>query len=267
MAHTLFLDARLHPTMVALKRRERTPLADPEWQQIPWTYHPKDVTQKLLDVMIQLAAILVEFDAIKAAKGTTTDTVKRRRRFFERCGCLHAEAESWLYKLEAGIGTHFFVAFKDGIPTESPMKHFGLAYTVSLYWTLCIGLYDQIRFALRDFSVSDAAFPPRDIHTWCDPEPYAFRTAHSANFFFRSDAGTFPAAMFTFPMGAAMSHFAYAYQTSHPAYLKLAQVFKHGEVGVLSGKFLRSLQEDADPRKDPMKTFNQEENPGEGFEH
>jgi hypothetical protein len=249
MAHTLFLDARLHATMVALKRRERTPLANPEWQQIPWTYHPKDLMQKLLDVIIQLPAILAEFDAIKAVRGTSTDTVKRRHRFLERCGRLHDEAESWLHKLEAGIGTHLFVAFRDGISSESPLKHFGLAYTMSLYWTFCIALHGNIRLALRDLPVSDAAIIPNDIHIWCNPEPYAYRIANSVGYFFRPDAGTFPAIIFTYPMGVAMNYFAYTYQTSHPEYIRLLQVFKHGKAGETSGKLMRSFEDSSDPSK------------------
>lgn len=249
MAHTLFLDARLHATMVALKRRERTPLANPEWQQIPWTHHPKDLMQKLLDVMIQLPAILAEFDAIKAVRGTSTDTAKRRRRFFERCGRLHDEAESWLHKLEAGIGTHLFVAFKDGISSESSLKHFGLAYTMSLYWTFCIALYGNIRLGLRDLPVSDAAITPNDIHIWCNPEPYAYRIADSVGYFFRPDAGTFPAIIFTYPMGVAMNYFAYTYETSHPQYIRLLQVFKHGKVGETSGKLMRSFDDNPDPSR------------------
>lgn len=249
MAHTLFLDARLQATMVALKRRERTPLANPDWQQIPWTYHPKDLLQKLLDVMIQLPAILAEFDAIKAAQGTSTDTVKRRRRFFERCERLHDEAESWLHELEAGIGTHLFVDFKDGIPLESLLKYFSQAYTMSLYWTFCIGLHGNIRLAFRDIPVLDSAITPNDIYTWCNPEPYAYRIANSVGYFFRPDAGTFPAMIFTYHLGVAMNYFAYTYHTSHPEYVRLFQVLKYGKAAQISGKLMQSFEDSPDTSK------------------
>lgn len=266
LAHTLFLDARLHVTIVALKRRERTPLADPQWQQIPWTYHPKDLRQKLLDVMIQLPAILAEFDAIKAVKCTSIDTAKRRRHFFERCGRLHDEAESWLHILETAIGTHLYITVKDMIRPEFPLRYFSLAYTISIYWVFCLILHDTVRLALQEFPVSHCAITPQDVDAWCNPDPFALRIVNSASYFFQPNAGTFPSAMFSFPMGMTMNYFAYKYKGSHPQYLTVVQWFKQGKTGEIVGKFLRSLQATTDPIKDPMKTFDQEENPSEEYE-
>ena len=264
LAHTLFLDARLNIAIVGLKRREPTPLADIPWLQIPWSKGSKDSRQQLLDIMIQLPTILQEFDAIMAVRGTDNDTQTRRSFFFRRCRDFHYEAESWCRTLETGVGAQLYRMVKEGIPAVFPLDHFSFAHTVTLCWAFNIVLYGTLYRALKEIPESPTL--TSETYAWCNPEPYAKYIANSVHYFFQPDAEPFSAAIFAFPMGVALNYFSYTYKGMHPEYLKIVEFLRRGKNGETTGKFLRTLQASTDPKKDPMKTFDQDENPSFEYE-
>lgn len=146
------------------------------------------------------------------------------------------------------------------------MRYFSLAYNISLYWAFRVLLDATLKRAMAKIPVLDSTPLMTDIQSWCSPKPYATRIANSVAYVFQSDAGTWPAAMYAFPMGVAMNHFAYTNSKSGTEYMKIVEGLQKGKVGATVGKFLQTLHLTAKPTKDPMKSFDQEENPSAEYE-
>lgn len=248
LGHTLFLDARLHVTIVHLLQRTKTPLSDPDWMEIPFLEHPRDLRQRLLDVMLKFPTRMQDLVYLTTtARETGEDIPEKRLAFFDECFQHHINLEIWIDEFKTALGDELYDEVKDGIPVHTELNHFSMAYTLGLYWTARLILHTIILMAFMEIPVEDALIASASMATWCVSEPFAIKIAHSVDFFFRPDAGTLPPSLFAFPMGTAMNYFAYGSKSSHVEYVKFLQAFLSGKAGQTVGEFLRDLHDSKGP--------------------
>ncbi|KAJ1324858.1 RNA polymerase II-specific transcription factor-like protein [Microdochium nivale] len=65
--HQIFVDGRMQIAMSACTARKRTFINDPIWRTVPWSIHPKTSRDLLIDVMVQIPALLQDYDELKAS--------------------------------------------------------------------------------------------------------------------------------------------------------------------------------------------------------
>jgi hypothetical protein len=258
IAHALFLDARrqavsyccvpahqqdtnLGQIITAIKQRKPCPLSSPEWMTVPWLNKPKDLRHELYDVMIQLPAILAQFDTAKSLRDNPVEMDSLRFEFFRACKELDEGIQNWLLKLAACVDPKLTEQVLNGIPESFELEDVAFALTMAIYWTMCTVFYRTLHLAFAHFKVSLASC---GIEKRFDPEPYASNIARSVKYFFRPDAGMVSAQSFAFPMGIALNYFSSTNAETTPEHHLLVEGFTRGHTGYTIMKFLLSLQKD-----------------------
>ncbi|KAJ3496846.1 hypothetical protein NLG97_g2352 [Lecanicillium saksenae] len=99
IAHGLFAELRCYFVFAAVTTRSPTFLAQPEWKHVPWSSaesSPKDMFQHLLDIMVELPALLSYADQINAYSGAKS--AAEIGRLQQQLWTLGATVEQHLYQ-------------------------------------------------------------------------------------------------------------------------------------------------------------------------
>lgn len=259
VGHSMFLDSRHSAMITAIIRRQHTFLSEPDWKRLPWAKHPKDFRQELIDIMLDLPEVLAELDTAKAMKQANQDPTEQLQRLLDHCQALLEEAHAWYDRFIDSIVPELRDRFREGISQSLSFKHFGTAHTMTLYWTCCLHLENTMRLGLRlapEEQIPVLAESAQPGNT----DAFAFRIARSSKFFLQPNAGTHAASLFSFPMGAAMIHFAFSQRTLTP---ELKQLY--GELRDQSPKFMAKFLNTLQSNDDPWRKSNQDENPDNSY--
>ncbi|OQV03760.1 hypothetical protein CLAIMM_08763 [Cladophialophora immunda] len=195
--HLLFVDSRLHLVYADIHRRKRSVFSSPAWKSVPWSLHPKGPRDKLLDILIEIPALLEDLESLLA--GLSNEVARQalfRQQLEERCWLYHSQLQTW--STTSGSSTVTFVEDKISNGThessEPSSEHFAMAHLGLIYWATCNILHEVLWYVAGNGRAGlpaciDARLYCRKIVTLM---PFLQRPAMGA--FFLNIAG-FPAAV------------------------------------------------------------------------
>ncbi|EXJ69487.1 uncharacterized protein A1O5_07523 [Cladophialophora psammophila CBS 110553] len=139
-AHLLFVDSRLHLVYADIHRRKRSIFSSPPWKSIPWSLHPKGPRDKLLDILIEVPALLEDLEGLLGCLSGEVETkALLRQQLEERCWLYHSQLQTW--SANSGSSTIAFVEDKISNghheSSEPSSEHFAMAHLGIIYWATC----------------------------------------------------------------------------------------------------------------------------------
>lgn len=146
-AHHFF--ARVYrPSAVATAVLNRRPIfcSDPEWLSIPWQKYPKSQFDKLLDIMLQIPALLQRVDHLSLSLEPSLDLVQD---LLEACLLVRSQLEQWQNSIHQIPEATFWIS-PDQTTTEFPFtdvfafRDGCTALLLLYYWTAQVSLFPCI---------------------------------------------------------------------------------------------------------------------------
>jgi hypothetical protein len=210
------------------QRRKRSPLSTLEWKTVPWTLIPKNNSDTLVDILVDIPGLLEQVDEVRACEYLGE---KRERQLLLQRNCweLDAALRAWSATTKPGRSAE---SFDSGLDRDVPLDDLATAHLMNLYWTICLLVYGT----LHQVSDPDAVLPPRT-----DPALYSHNIAMSTAIFFNDNSGWWGQISSAFAMGVAMQYIA-ASGVQNDDYKRLHRFFMYRKGGVRLGDFLQSLQ-------------------------
>ncbi|KAJ9637379.1 hypothetical protein H2204_004803 [Knufia peltigerae] len=195
-SHQLLIDSRLHLTYPDLRHRKRSAFASLEWKTTPWLLKPKDAKNELIDVLVDIPAIMEDFDALTDSTPKKVDNqVSGHQQLEERCWILDAQLQRW--SNTSGLTTVNFVTNEvSGEPQATTIptsEDFAMAHLGLIYWTVCLLLYQHM-YQLGKINPTGTDLPER-----VEPRQYCRRIALLLPYFAKSNLGEFFINMTAFP--------------------------------------------------------------------
>ncbi|KAJ0423215.1 hypothetical protein BJY00DRAFT_310343 [Aspergillus carlsbadensis] len=140
-AHQVFVDDRATQISTSLITRTRSPMNDPEWKTIPWTYMPKTPKDVLTDIFAEIPSLLADLDDLR----TTEDAYMAREALIQKCWQLEKEWRAWriLYAPKANP----VIDCPDTVSPTQVFDSFISAHIMGGYWTIGIFLYGVFHLA------------------------------------------------------------------------------------------------------------------------
>jgi hypothetical protein len=219
-----------------IQNRKRSIFSSPEWKSIPWSLRPKDPKDELLDILVEVPAILEDLDDFL---GCLSDQVERqtflRQQLEERCWLYDSQLHQWA--TNSGSSTVTFVEAKissesqeDAAPSS---EDFAMAHLGMVYWATCILLYHTLWYLVGD---SRPKYPGR-----IDPRQYCRKIALLMPYFHGPGVGAFFMNIAIFPAAVAMGFLARRDPADQPSQERrmLLKSFR-GKHGHQLQNFLRS---------------------------
>ncbi|KAF2435769.1 hypothetical protein EJ08DRAFT_645457 [Tothia fuscella] len=247
LAHALFLDARYQAATISIKQRKPCILAEREWMLRPWLTRPKSIRDNIIDIMLQLPAILECYDKAIALEESSQEEDSARYLFFQLCKIFDAEVQSFLRKLKIGIDAVLLARIENGIPEDFDMRHAFLAQTMAMYWAMAVLYTHTVQLAFQHFQISVPS--PASSRDFFEPSQYALNIGRSVKYFFRHDAGKMNAHTFSYPLSMALQYMAFTQEAETGGYHLLTDAFTLGDTGSMIRDFLVSIQASASEGK------------------
>ncbi|OAL30795.1 hypothetical protein AYO22_01415 [Fonsecaea multimorphosa] len=186
-----------------IHRRKRSVFSSPAWKSIPWSVHPKGPRDKLLDILIEIPALLESLESLLAC---LSDEVERqtlfRQQLEERCWLYHSQLQTW--SATSGSSTVDFV--EDQIAngahkgSEPSSEHFAMAHLGMLYWATCNILHEVLWYV--------AGKDRADLPACMDARLYCRKIILLMPFLQRPTMGAFFLNIAGFPAAVAVSFLA-----------------------------------------------------------
>ena len=181
-----------------IKRRKRPSLSRNEWKTVPWTKSSKQTKDLLLDILVEVPGILEDIDNCESQD----DPDIRHDEYWRlvvSCLGLHAQLRDWYDALPPEhryVDTFSLITEDDRATEELP----GM-YTMLLYWSTCLYLYNAMRVHGQRRPASVPPFLPEDA---MDLGQYVSNVARLLPFFFKPNAGKANLLLAAFPLGTAL---------------------------------------------------------------
>ncbi|KAI3397288.1 hypothetical protein diail_11020 [Diaporthe ilicicola] len=207
--HHIFLDSRLFWIIDGIKQRKRTALSRDDWKTVPWSKYPKRSKDMLTDILVEIPGVFEDMDRCESL---SDEDMKRKeyRRLVIICLGLHAQLQVDMY-------------------------------TMLLYWSTCLYLYNAMQVHSRRRPADVPPFLPQND---TNLGQYVTNMCLLLPFFFSPNAGRANLLLAAFPLGTALQF------TS-----MLMTLFKKPEFKPIMD-FLNSLQRDNDVRgEQPEATY------------
>lgn len=199
IAHHLFINSRLHLTTLHLRDRRRSPLGTAEWKTVPWTRIPKDPKNELLDVLIEIPAILEALDVLAdGGEDCQYTEAYLHQSLAEQCWLCDSLLQQWASSSgENCIGfVEEIVAGNDKKRTTPSSEDIARGHLGLLYWTTCLILYQN----LCNISACSTSHLPKRM----EPRQYCRKIMELMSFFQTPSVGKFFVNIVSFPAIVAM---------------------------------------------------------------
>ncbi|KAL1626316.1 hypothetical protein SLS56_006984 [Neofusicoccum ribis] len=239
IGHQLFVDGRYNMTILGVRTRKRMPLSSPEWKEIPWLLTPKTPKDALLDIMVDIPALLENFDHVQVCEGEYARDAHRAE-VAQECWDLDRRLCEWAQNMT-------FFADIDTLTYVDQLDDFAMAQITYMYWACCILVFVTLR------SANVARSEPAALPARTDPRIHARKIARSIAYFFGPDRGIFSTHAASFPMALALSVLSDGPsaevdvpggKNQHQEDRKLlTSIFSQPQTGATIGKFLNSMQQ------------------------
>lgn len=181
-----------------IKRRKRTVLSRDEWKTVPWTKHAKGTKDELLDILVEVPGF---FEDIDNCENLADPDMKHEeyRRLIATCLNLHAQLGDWYDALPPE--QRYVDTSRLGIEDERAIEELPYIYTMLLYWSTCLSLYNAMRVHSQR---RPACVPPFLPEGAMNLGQYVSNMSRLLPFFFNPDAGKANLLLAAFPLGTAL---------------------------------------------------------------
>ncbi|PIG88387.1 hypothetical protein AARAC_004642 [Aspergillus arachidicola] len=211
--HRLFDGFRLSATIHNMGARKPTYLATPEWTSLPWKGWKKTPKQHLLDLMLEIPALLQMIDSVHSASDLS-QKLKMLSRVWDVYSSLYRRLQTWYEayqsdfpsKLHWEQPSRFHTVY--AIPPERVpstciyFSDFESGHIHLLYWTSHVLLFSN----LAEGSQSPSPPFPCDVQ---DMHDMAVNIARSVEYFLQPKTVALGACVISFPTTVAFGYFEY----------------------------------------------------------
>ena len=271
--HSLFEDSRFLAVIAAMTKRKPNFFTDIAWHTIPWESSPRNLHDRLCDVMIALPDLLQNQDKLSqrlAVSETNRDRfaiLTDGQNHLNRCIRIGESFREWEQRALLACSDEPSTSQNYGGPLtllEVCKEHgYGFFNVCMQYWVGCMVLYASSWVTFR--SVMLAARPDQppslpewiklpDIPEWMNPRLVALNIVACAPHYFADNAGFWGAQAACFPMGAALHYYAATGGQDSEEIEQLRKLFRQQRLGGVTREFLRSIANTSDAAKgDPAK--------------
>ena len=217
-AHYLFINCRLYlvritafsvllaqvlilqQTTLHIRDRKSSPFSTSEWKTIPWTKTPKDTKNELIDILVELPAILQDIDELAdTLHGLQGRHSSLYQSLLHKCSLCDSSLQIWASTSGATVidFAQDLIASKRDIAMDRSSEAIAKAHLGLLYWTTCLILYQNLHDVLT--AIDKEPSLPR----W-EPRQYVRNIMHLVPYFQHSSVGGFFINMVSFPAIVAM---------------------------------------------------------------
>ncbi len=205
--------------------RKKSILGSPAWKHIPWSLEPKSAADHLIDILVDIPAVLERLDELQVE----TNPEKKRRgqeALLQACWKYDRDLLAWF----ASFGSGTVASDVDyELNADPSLQDIANAHTMNLYWTTCLILYNVMRRAAD----SQTELPVR-----VDPWICCRHIARSLPIFLRKSSGWWGLLIVLFPVGMALRFL--AAEKDSEEYSRIRYFLDHGTQNFHLGQFLRS---------------------------
>lgn len=205
-------------------------LSNPEWKEVPWLAMPKTPKDALLDIMVEIPAVLENLDSIEGARSQQEKHLLAER-VLQSCWALDVQLTEWVLNINAVANLDL-----DSLAHVADTGDIAIAHIIYLYWVTCMLVSRTLALANED-CVEPQLLPPR-----FDERVYARKIARSASYFFQKEMGIWSANASSFPIGIALSVLCDAAKQGGEDRELIMSVLCQGETGDAVSKFLNSMR-------------------------
>ncbi|KIW93483.1 uncharacterized protein Z519_06088 [Cladophialophora bantiana CBS 173.52] len=194
---------RAYEVYADIHLRKRSIFSSPAWKSIPWPLHPMGPRDKLLDIMIEVPALLEDLEGLLGCLSGEVETqALLRQQLEERCWLYHSQLQTW--SANSGSSTIAFVEDKiSNGPHESSKpssEHFAMAHLGIIY----LATYNIIHDVLWYVAGNGRA----GLSACIDPRLYCRKIVMLMPFLQRPAVGAFFLNIAGFPAAEAVSFLA-----------------------------------------------------------
>lgn len=187
---------------------------------MPWTNRTKTPQDHLIDIVVQLATLLEQFDLITAH---STFISSPTHLFTDTYEAVHASLHDWHTKCWPEASYQYLL---DANPSSGPVSttDISTASLVTLYWTTCLILYHHIHCAslLLPYISVDATM--ETLCTKAALDGWASSIANTVPILLHSTAGVFGAEFAMFPISMALVYLTQTAQLETETAVKLVEM-------------------------------------------
>ncbi|KAF5522109.1 hypothetical protein CGCA056_v006564 [Colletotrichum aenigma] len=229
-AHHIFSGVRMHLAIAGCMSRKRSFLSDMAWKTVPWAKIPKTPKDVMLDILIDVPAVLEEVDILKS-----NPSDYNCQRFMKTYQRLDREIVWWLENLSPPTDIlHELHERKYKNPTADELA---VAHVMTCFWTVCILVYSSLHAVLSStFNLPGIEVMEQAERT--NPRQYCLLIADAVEVFFQPEAGTFGMHAAPFPIGMAIKYLMLTEGFSSKDCMRLIGYFSRQSGGAAMGSFL-----------------------------
>lgn len=232
--HLFFVDGRYHLTTGAIVARKKTVLSSPEWKSIPWRSIPKTPKDILLDIFVEMPALLQDIDEMRAnpfSHPTLQHELVHR--------CWHYESELSAWRTQAGIADPTYHLDVELAPPPA-LDLIAASHILCVYWSMCIIIYST----LHSLSEDETLLPKR-----ANPRIYCRRIAEALSVLLHPQSGVYGMHLANFPAAVALVYLNGVEGGGAMSEEReiIVRVFEGSVTGKATGRFIESTQR-AEPR-------------------
>jgi hypothetical protein len=192
--------------IAACMLRKRTFLDTPEWKTIPWTRHPKTPKDLMIDILMEIPAVLEDLDLLRSnthLQDGANNQLEIYRRFMETYVRVDRQLIWWLETL-APLDQLNELQLRD---YENPtVGDFVTANIMGLFWACCILTYGALHLAISCSPPSVYEYPEIDLDEHTNPRPYCTKIADIGKIFLQSSVGIISIFSAPFPIAIALQY-------------------------------------------------------------
>ncbi|KAL4981471.1 hypothetical protein BDW68DRAFT_183463 [Aspergillus falconensis] len=122
--------------------RARSPLNDPEWKTVPWTYIAKTPKDLLADIFMEIPSLLADLDELRTAE----DAYMKGEALIRKCWHLEKQWREWQRKYEPQ--TDPVMNSSETVSPSQVFDGFLVAHIMGGYWAIGIFLYGVFHLAV-----------------------------------------------------------------------------------------------------------------------
>lgn len=175
--------------MTALSTRKKSILSNIEWKTIPWTQHKKTAKDKLVDILLDIPALLENFDIMQSVIDPAEKQIMHHGLVIHAWS-LDAQLTEWHNK--------FPIDFPHSTPSNSnsiDLADLAAAHVATLYWSICIRLHTIFHDLVFLTHSTGTDLPER-----MDLKYYCHRIVTTLPIFFHPAVGTYRQHLAPFPI-------------------------------------------------------------------
>jgi hypothetical protein len=180
---------------LAVKARRRSAFGADEWKSVPWLETQKNLKDHLLDILVNMPALLEDLDNMTACDDLTKKEALRRD-LVARCWVYDRQLRAWLNSTCPSAENCAQTYQQTRIDTAS-LEDIGLTYAFQTFWKTCLLLYTTLRLA-SDLQTT--------LPDYTDPQIYVRNIALTTPTLLNPSAGIYGQHIMILPFALALQY-------------------------------------------------------------